>query len=131
MTQHNEARAVLRDATAHLEQARARLAASPPAYAEALDAILASFRASFEAALTNYGASTDADDPLDELAERAVRSLSVLKTSANRALHFVGRAPAIRTASQLTVNDREEVETGVYTARNLIQAVSRQLAATA
>ncbi len=122
-------RARLGEAEAHLEAAWERLSARPPDHQAALAEVLASFRASLLAFLNDYGATPDPDAPLDVLAERAVRCGSVLKTVVHRAMLLAERAPAIRQASRLSVADREDVETGGYMARNLVQTVQAGLPA--
>lgn len=125
----SDARARLGEAEAHLGRAKDHLEASPPDYARALGEVLDSFRASLVAALTGYGATPDPDAPLGDLAERAVRNDSVLKTVVSRAVVFAERAPAIeRSSSNPSVHDREDVETGWYTARNLVRTVLDRLA---
>ena len=119
----------LREAEAHLAQARARLDAAPPDYGAALENVLGSLRSSFRAAVSGYGGPPAADASLDALAERAVRCDSVLKTVANRALRLADRAPAIQRAARLSVHDREDVTTGWYTARNLYETVAFRLRA--
>lgn len=118
---------LLHEARSHLGRARDRLSASPPAYADALDAVLASFRASLLAHLAWFGAAPEADALLTALAERSVRCDSVLKTAVRRAMHLVDRAPGIRKATRPSVHDREDVETGWHTARNLLQTVEGRL----
>lgn len=122
-----DAPALLQEARSHLDLARERLDASPPAYAEALDAVLASARASLLAHLAWYGAAPEANAPLAALAERAVRCDSLLKTVVHRATHLAVRAPDIRTAARPSVHDREDVETGWHTARNLAETVAARL----
>jgi hypothetical protein len=117
----------LREAGAHLNRARALLEASPRDHVAVLDATLDSFRASLLAFLLGYGATPDPDAPLYVLAERAVRTDSVLKTVAHRAVLLVERAPAIRQAARPSIHDREDVETGWYTARNLYRTAAGQI----
>jgi hypothetical protein len=126
-TRPDDAPALLHAAQVHLDRARERLDASPPASVEALDAVLASFRASLLAYLAWYGAAPEEDAPLPALAERAVRCDNVLKTAVHRAVQLVGRAPGIGAASRPTVHDREDVETGWYTARNLVRTVAGRI----
>ncbi len=122
-------RARLSEAEAHLAEAQARLCARPRDNMAVLTEVLASFRASLLAFLHGYGATPDPDATLATLAERAVRSGSVLKTVVHRAMHLDERAQAIEGASRLPVTDREDVETGWYTARDLVQAVRTALPA--
>lgn len=122
-----DAPALLREARSHLGLARERLDASPPAYGGALDAVLASVRASLLAHLAWYGAAPETEAPLAALAERAVRCDSLLKTVVHRAMPLVRRAPAIRAAARLSVHDREDVETGWHTARNLAETVAGRI----
>lgn len=122
------ARALLHEAEAHLERARTALDASPREEGAALEATLDVFRASLLAFLTEHGAAPTPDASLDVLAEWAVRCNSVLKTAVRRALHLAHRAPAIRRAARPSVHDREDVETGWYTARNLYETVAARLA---
>lgn len=123
------ARAYLREARGHQNRARAGLDATPRDAGAALDAALDSIRASFRASLTAYGATPDPGAPLTALAHRAVRSNSTLKTAAHRATLLADRAPAIRQADRPSIHDREDAETGWYTARNLYQVVAGQLGA--
>ncbi len=123
---HPDVRARLDEAEAHLNRAKAHLDAMPPDYGGALGEVLDSFRASLVAFLFGYGATPDPGAPLDTLAERAVRNDSVLKTAAHRAVLLAGRATAIPAAG-LSVAHREDVETGWYTARNLLQTVASRL----
>ena len=120
----------LREAQTHLNRAKARLDASPRDHAAVLGATLDSFRASLLAFLLWYGAVPDPETPLDTLAERAVRNDSALKTAAHRAMLLAARAPAIRQTARPSVHDREDVETGWYTARNLHRTVVGRLATT-
>lgn len=64
-TRPDDARALLRDSQVHLDRARERLDASPPAYAEALDAVLASVRASLLAHRAWYGAVPAPEDSVE------------------------------------------------------------------
>lgn len=118
----------LREAGAHLGQARDRLNATPRDHAGALPEVLASIHTSLLAFIDGFGGTPDPDASLAALAERAVRCDSVLKTATHRAMRFVERAPAIQRATTLSVHDREDVETGWYSARNLYHAVMGQLA---
>lgn len=122
-------RARLGESDAYLAEARKSLRARPSDHLAALTAVLASFRASLLAFLNDYGATPDPEGVLATLGERAVRSASVLKTPVHRALLLVARAPAIRQAVRLSVYDRADVETGCYTARNLVQTVRTALPA--
>ncbi len=124
----SDSRARLDEAEAHLGRAKDHLSASPPDYSGALAEVLGSFRASLVAFLTECGATPDAEAPLGALAGRAVRNDSVLKTVVNRAMVLADRAPAIGRSPKPTVRDREDVETGWYTARNLVQTVAGRLA---
>lgn len=117
-------RARLGEAEAHLEKARERLGARPCDHAAALTEVLASFRASLLASLNDYGATPDPDAALATLGEQSVRCDSVLKTPVHRALLLVARAQAIEQAVRPSVHDREDIETGCYTARNLHRTVA-------
>ena len=124
--------ALLHEANGHLSQARTLLAAMPPNYAAALDDELAVFRTSLRAYLAwNRSVAAYEDADLRSLAVRAVHLASILKTPAHRALLLAERAPAIERASRrddrLNVADREDVQTGWYTARNLYQTVCGEL----
>ncbi len=122
------ARALLGEAQARLDAARA--AAADARYTAALPDVLAAFRAALRAFLAWDGEEMDDDSAdLDRLAGRAVRLSSVLKTPVHRALHLARRAPAIAQAGLLSVHDREDVETGWHTARNLLGAVRTVLPA--
>lgn len=118
----------LAEARAHLDRAKVHLDASPSDYAGALERALCSCRASLDAFLLHHGATPRPGAPLDAIAQRAVRSDSVLKTAARRAVQLVKRAPAIEPSSpRLSIHDREDVQTGWYTARNLYQTVAGRL----
>ncbi|MEP0546910.1 MAG: hypothetical protein ABJF88_08260 [Rhodothermales bacterium] len=121
-------RTLLQEAAAHLRQAERYLVATPPDYAAALADMLAIFRTSLRAFLTWTDSSeVDGEADLHALAVRAGHLASILKTPAHRALLLAERAPAIeqsiRRSDRLSVADREDVETGWYTARNLYQTV--------
>lgn len=118
----------LRDADASLARARDHLDRSPVDYAAALEEVTDSVRASLLAFLAGYGCTADPDAPISTLAARAVRCDSALKTAAHRAVHLAERAPSIRQSARPTVHDREDVETGWYTARNLSRTVRAQTA---
>ena len=119
----------LGEADAHLAAAWERLDAQPCDHVAVLDEVLASFRASLLAFLNDYGAKPDPEDTLASLGRRTMRLSGVIQTPVNRALVLAERAPAIRQAVRPSLNDREVVETGCYTARNLVQAVRAVLPA--
>jgi hypothetical protein len=127
-TRPDDASALLRDARTHADHAREHLDAAHTTVPDALDDVLASFRASLLAHLAWYGADSNPDAPLATLAERAIHCDSILKTPVQRAMQLSRRAPAIRAATHPTVNDREDVETGWFTARNLLWTVSGRIA---
>lgn len=113
----------LAEADTHLAEAWQRLDARPVDHAAVLTEVLASFRASLLAFLNDYGAELDPEATLATLGEQAMRNSGVLDTAVRRAMALAQRAPAIQSAAQLALGDREDVETGCYTARNLIDTV--------
>ncbi len=120
----------------HLGEADARLAAAwghletkPYDHVAVLDEVLASFRASLLAFLNDFGVRPASEDTLVTLGERTMRVSGVLFTAVNRALVLNERAPAIQQAVRPSVQDREVVEMGCFTARNLVQAVRTVLPA--
>ncbi len=125
-------RTLLQEAEAHLRQAERHLTATPPDYTGALAEELVVFRTSLRAYLA-WNGSADVDEEFDlrTLAARAVHLASILETPTHRALLLAERAPtieqAIRRSDRLSVADREDVETGWYTARNLYQTVCGEL----
>ena len=127
------ARALLDEATEHLDRARAALATER--YQDALPEVLAAPCAALRALLAWYATPTDAETPcphgadLRTLAERAAHLSNVVRTPAYRAILLAERAPAIERANRLSVADREDVETGWYTARNVVRTVSAELSA--
>lgn len=127
------ARALLDEATTHLDRARAALAADR--YQDALPEVLAAPCAALRAFLAWYATPTEAEAPcpqggeLRTLAERAANLSNVVRTPAHRAILLAERAPAIERASRLSVADREDVETGWYTARNVVRTVAAELSA--
>lgn len=133
-TEHT--RSLLDEATDHLTRARAALDASPPRYKDALPDVLAAPCTALRALITWYGTPTEADAPcshgedLHALAGRAAHFNNVVRTPAHRAVRLADRAPAIARAPHLSVADREDVETGWYTARNVVRTVAAELHAT-
>lgn len=124
--------ALLHEADDHLRQARTRLVAVPPDYTGALAEELVVFRTSLRAFLAwNGSADVHEDADLRALAVRAVSLASILETPAHRALLLAERAPTIEQAiprsDRPSVADREDVETGWYTARNLYRTVCGEL----
>lgn len=125
-------RELLHEAENHLSRARTRLTAAPSDYTAALADVLAVFRTSLRAYLAwNGSAAVHEDADLGTLAGRAIHLASILKTPTHRALLLAERAPAIeqaiRRSDRLGVADREDVETGWYTARNLYYTVCGEL----
>ncbi len=133
-TEH--ARSLLTEATDHLAKAREALDASPPRYQDALADVLAAPCAALRALVAWYGTPDGTDAPcahgddLHALAGRAANLNNVVRTPAHRAVQLAERAPAIARASHLSVADREDIETGWYTARNVVRTVSAELHAT-
>lgn len=133
-TEH--ARSLLTEARDHLAKAREALDASPPRYKDALPDVLAAPCAALRALVAWYGspdgtdASCEHGEGLHMLAGRAANLNNVVRTPAHRAVQLADRAPAIARAPHLSVADREDVETGWYTARNVVRTVATELHAT-
>lgn len=120
--------ALLEEAEDHLQQAERHLAAVPPDYAAALADVLAVFRLSLRAYLAwNGSAEVNGEADLRALAVRAGHLANILKTPAHRAVllaeHAGALEQALRRGGRPSVADREDVETGWYTARNLYLTV--------
>ena len=124
---------LLAEAERHLQRARNALDAER--YQDALPDVLAAPCDALRALLAWYATPTDTEAPCDHgaelrpLAERAANLSNVVRTPAHRAVLLAERAPAIARAGRLSVADREDVETGWYTARNVVRTVAAELRA--
>ena len=104
-------------------------------YQDALPDVLAAPCAALRALLAWSATPADAESPCEHgadlraLADRAGNLNNVVRTPAHRALLLAERAPAIGRATRLNVADREDVETGWYTARNVVRTVAAELRA--
>ena len=119
-----DARRLLQDAAALLARARTALTASPPDYRAAAPAV----RLCVETALAAYavwqGMVVPDRTDLAEVAEQVARLDSTLRTPAHRAVLLVPGLRAAESGARVDVAVREAVETGWYTARNLISQVA-------
>lgn len=123
-SENYQSRALLASAQRRLAEADQLLKRHQPDYKEATNELVLAIRDALFAHLAAYGAEADPDDTNDALAHRVVRNDSVTKTAVLRALALVESTPAIQSASRQSVQNREDVETGWYSARNLIDAVA-------
>lgn len=126
-------RGLLSEAESHLASARDAL--DDARYQDALPDVLAAPCAAIRALLAWYATPTDHEATCDygtelrPLAERAAKLNNVVRTPAHRAILLAQRAPAIARVGRLSVADREDVETGWYTARNVVRTVAAELSA--
>ena len=127
LSQTAATRAHLQQAHRSLELARDLLRRREPDYRAAAAAVEASFRASLFALTTWHGATLPEEPDVRALGERAVQFASILRTFISRALSLLPTLRAAGGKGRLGVHDREGVAAGWYTARNLYQAVAREL----
>lgn len=119
-----DARRLLQDAEALLARARTALNASPPDDRAAAPAVRLCVETTLAAFTTWQGMVVPDRADLAEVVEQVVRLDSTLRTPAHRAVLLLPGLRAAESGAQLSVAVREAVETGWYTARNLISQVS-------
>lgn len=129
LPQSDAVRMHLRQARSHLDLARDLLTRPDPELRAAAVHIERCYYDALAAVTTWHRVSLPTTADVREHARHAVHLASILRTPAHRALVAL---PTLRTAgvkARLDVHDREQIETGWYTARNLYHTVLGELPA--
>ena len=124
-----DARRLLQDAAALLARAGTALNTSPPDDRAAAPAVRLCVETTLAAYATWQGMVVADRTDVAAVAERVARVDSSLRTPAHRAVLLLPGLRAAESGAPLGVPVREAVETGWYTARNLISQVSAALPA--
>ena len=126
-----DARRLLQDAAALLARARTALDTAPPEYRAAAPAVRLCVETTLAAFTTWQGMVVLDRTDLAEVAERVARVDSTLRTPARRAVLLLPGLRAAESGARAGNAVREAVETGWYTARNLISQVASAVPARA
>lgn len=129
LPQTGPAREHLRLARHHLDLASDLLNRPDPEFRAAAVHVTTSYQRALAALTTWNRVRLPEGADVRELGRPAVRFASVLRTPVGRALAAEPVLRAVGTKERLDVHDREVVETGWYTARNLYRAVAGELPA--
>ena len=127
LSQTAATREYLGQARRALERAGDLLRRPEPDYRAAAEQVEASYRASLRALIAWHGATLPEAPDVRALGERAVQFASILRTFIRRALALLPTLRAAVGKERLGVHEREGVATAWYTARNLYEAVVREL----
>ncbi|HLT47274.1 MAG TPA: hypothetical protein VK002_08610 [Rubricoccaceae bacterium] len=129
LSQAEATREHLRHARRHLDLARDLLRRQEPDFRAAAAHVEACYLAALRALTTWHRVPLPEDADVRALGERAAQFANVLRTFVRRALAVLPVLRAVGGKERLGVHDREGVEAGWYTARNLLLAVAGELPA--
>jgi hypothetical protein len=127
LAQADPTRVHLRQARRHLDLARDLLRRPEPDRRAAAAHVDACYRNALRALTTWHRVPLPEDADVRELGERAAQFSNVLRTFVSRALAVLPVLRAVGDKERLGVHEREGVEAGWYTARNLLDAVAGEL----
>lgn len=119
----------LQQARYHLDLARELLDRPTPEYRAAAVHVVACYQRALTAITTWNSLRLPEGTDVPELGRRAAHYSAPLQTSVNRVIESLPILRAVGAKAKLGVNDREGIETGWYTARNLYRIVAGELPA--
>lgn len=119
----------LQEARYHLDLARELLDRPTPEYRAAAAHIAACYQRALTAVTTWNSLHLPEETDVPELGRHAARYSAPLQTSVNRVIESLPILRAVGAKATLDVHDREGIETGWYTARNLYRTVAGELPA--
>lgn len=129
LPQTGPAREHLRQARYHLDLARGLLDRSTPEHRAAAGHVAMCYQRALSAVTTWNRVHLSEGADVRELGHHAVHFASILRTPVGRALAVLPELRTVGSKEALDVHDREGVETGWYTARNLYRTVVGELPA--